>query len=72
MTTANTAEINPLLLRIWEKQREISPGGGTDRHLGWCHSTIYQLALDMTDEQKIHLVSQLESQLEVLTKAANG
>ena len=69
----NTADINPTLLRIWEKERQMNLSGGNDRHVGWLHSFIYRMALEMTDEQKTNLNNQLAhylSQLEML--AANG
>ena len=69
MTTANTAEIHPTLLRIWEKERTMNPGpGGTDRHVAWCHGTIIKMALMLDDQEKKNLMNLLETQLETLSK----
>ena len=70
MTTANTADIIPNLIRIWERERQLNLGSGSDRHTAWCHSLINRMALDMTDEQKMALNQRIEQQLDILNKAS--
>jgi hypothetical protein len=69
MTTTNTADIIPNLIRIWEIERQINLGGGTDKHVSWCHSTINRMALDMTDEQKMALNARIEQHLDIISRS---
>jgi ABC-type branched-subunit amino acid transport system ATPase component len=55
----STTEILPTLVRIWERERTLNLGGGTDRHVAWCHQLIYRTAMTLTDEQRAQLNAEL-------------